>query len=124
MTMPSRYYTLAAAVIAFLASIALEFTVMSHYLTWPLIAITGFLSLVGLIDITQTKQAIRRNYPILAHFRFFFEYIRPEMRQYFIESDHEAAPFSRAARSLVYQRAKRESDKRPFGTQLNVYEPG
>ncbi len=122
--MPSRYYTLAAAVIAFFASIALEFTIMSHYITWPLIAITGFLSLVGLIDVTQTKQAIRRNYPILAHFRFFFEYIRPEMRQYFIESDHEAAPFSRAARSLVYQRAKRDSDKRPFGTQLNVYESG
>ena len=104
--MPSRYYTLIAVVIAFLASAALEFTVMARYITWPLIAITGFLSLVGLIDITQTRQAIRRNYPILAHFRFFFEYIRPEMRQYFIESEHEAAPFSRAARSLVYQRAK------------------
>lgn len=122
--MPSRYYALAAAVIAFLASVALAFTVMSHYVTWPLIAVTGFLALVGAIDITQTKQAIRRNYPILAHFRFFFEYIRPEMRQYFIESDHEAAPFSRAARSLVYQRAKRDSDKRPFGTQLDVYAPG
>ena len=122
--MPSRYYALAAAVLAFFASVALEFTVMSYYITWPLIAITAFLSLVGLVDITQTKQAIRRNYPILAHFRFFFEYIRPEMRQYFIESDHEAAPFSRAARSLVYQRAKRDSDKRPFGTQLDVYEPG
>jgi len=121
--MPSRYYTFAAAVIAFLASVALEFTVLSQLITWPLIAITGFLSLVGLIDVTQTKQAIRRNYPILAHFRFFFEYIRPEIRQYFIESDHEAAPFSRAARSLVYQRAKRDSDKRPFGTQLDVYAP-
>jgi glutamate synthase domain-containing protein 2 len=122
--MPSRYYTLIAVVIAFLASAALEFTVMPRLVTWPLIAITGFLSVVGLIDITQTKQAIRRNYPILAHFRFFFEYIRPEMRQYFIESEHEAAPFSRAARSLVYQRAKRDSDKRPFGTQLDVYAPG
>lgn len=122
--MPSRYYTLVAAIIAFLGSVMLELTVMSYYITWPLIAITGFLSLVGLIDITQTKQAIRRNYPILAHFRFFFEYIRPEMRQYFIESEHEAAPFSRAARSLVYQRAKRDSDKRPFGTQLDVYAVG
>ncbi len=122
--MPSRYYTFAAIVFAFLASLVLEFIVKAPWVTWPLIAITGFLSLVGIIDVTQTKQAIRRNYPILAHFRFFFEYIRPEMRQYFIESDHEAAPFSRAARSLVYQRAKRDSDKRPFGTQLDVYEPG
>ncbi len=122
--MPSRYYAFIAAVIAFLASVVLEFTTIAQYVTWPLIAIFGFLSLVGLVDITQTKQAIRRNYPILAHFRFFFEYIRPEMRQYFIESDHEAAPFSRAARSLVYQRAKRDSDKRPFGTSLDVYEPG
>ncbi len=122
--MPSRYYTLIAVLIAFLSSVALEFTVMSYFITWPLIAITGFLSLVGLIDITQTRQAIRRNYPILAHFRFFFEYIRPEMRQYFIESELEAAPFSRAARSLVYQRAKRDPDKRPFGTQLDVYAPG
>ncbi|MBC7710636.1 MAG: FMN-binding glutamate synthase family protein [Rhizobacter sp.] len=122
--MPSRYYIFAAAVVAFFTSVALEFTVMAYYFTWPLIAITGFLAVVGLIDITQTKQAIRRNYPILAHFRFFFEYIRPEMRQYFIESDHEAAPFSRAARSLVYQRAKQDSDKRPFGTQLDVYAVG
>ena len=122
--MPSRYYTLIAVLIAFLSSLALEFTVMSYFITWPLIAITGGLALVGLIDITQTRQAIRRNYPILAHFRFFFEYIRPEMRQYFIESELEAAPFSRAARSLVYQRAKRDPDKRPFGTQLDVYAPG
>jgi glutamate synthase domain-containing protein 2 len=48
------------------------------------------------------------------------EYIRPEIRQYFIESDREAAPFSRAQRSLVYQRAKGEPDNRPFGTQLDV----
>ena len=68
--MPSRYYIFAAAVVAFFTSVALEFTVMSNYITWPSIAITGFLAAVGLIDITQTKQAIRRNYPILAHCRF------------------------------------------------------
>jgi glutamate synthase domain-containing protein 2 len=52
------------------------------------------------------------------------EYIRPEIRQYFIESDSEATPFSRAQRSLVYQRAKGEPDKRPFGTQLDVHAQG
>jgi glutamate synthase domain-containing protein 2 len=121
---PPRFYTLCIALAVFIASLVLEFIFKAHWVTWPLIAISGFLSAVGLIDVTQTRQAIRRNYPILAHFRFFFEYIRPEMRQYFIESDNEASPFSRAARSLVYQRAKRDSDKRPFGTQLDVYEPG
>jgi glutamate synthase domain-containing protein 2 len=122
--MPSRFYALAIALLVFIASLVLEFIFKAHWVTWPLIVISGALSVVGLIDVTQTKQAIRRNYPILAHFRFFFEYIRPEIRQYFIESDNEASPFSRASRSLVYQRAKRDSDKRPFGTTLDVYEPG
>ena len=122
--MPSRFYALAIAISVFLASLILEFVVKAPWVTWPLIVVSGFLALIGLVDVTQSKQAIRRNYPILAHFRFFFEYIRPEMRQYFIESELEAAPFSRAARSLVYQRAKRDPDKRPFGTQLDVYAPG
>ncbi len=122
--MPSRFYTFAIVAIVFFASLALEFIFKAPWVTWPLIAISGFLTAIGVIDVLQSRQAIRRNYPILAHFRFFFEYIRPEMRQYFIESDNEASPFSRAARSLVYQRAKRDSDKRPFGTQLDVYETG
>jgi glutamate synthase domain-containing protein 2 len=122
--MPSRYYTLAIVVFIFVASLVLEFVFKAPWVTWPLIAISGFLAAIGIVDVTQTRQAIRRNYPILAHFRFFFEYIRPEMRQYFIESDNEASPFSRASRSLVYQRAKKDSDKRPFGTQLDVYEAG
>ena len=79
---------------------------------------------VGVHDLTQTKRAVLRNYPVIGHMRFFLEYIRPEMRQYFIESDTEAAPFSRSQRSLVYQRAKGEPDKRPFGTQLDVFKQG
>jgi hypothetical protein len=61
-----------------------------------------------------------RNYPVIGHLRFMLEKIRPEMRQYFIESDTEATPFSRSQRSLAYARAKGETDKRPFGTQLDV----
>ncbi len=86
-------------------------------------ALFAFLSLIGLLDYLQAKQAIRRNYPVIAHFRFAFEFIRPEIRQYFLEGDREELPFSRAQRSIVYQRAKGVIDKRPFGTQLNVYEP-
>jgi glutamate synthase domain-containing protein 2 len=80
----------------------------------------GVLCGVGIHDVLQTKSSILRNYPVMGHLRFLLEFIRPEMRQYFIESDSEAAPFSRAQRSLVYQRAKGELDNRPFGTQLDV----
>jgi glutamate synthase domain-containing protein 2 len=79
---------------------------------------------VGVYDLRQTKRSILRNYPIIGHLRFMLEFVRPEVRQYFIESDSEAAPFSRAQRSLVYQRAKGDSDKQPFGTQLSVYGEG
>ena len=75
---------------------------------------------LGVHDLRQTRHAILRNYPILGHLRFALEFIRPEIRQYFIESDTEAQPFSRAQRSVVYQRAKGEPDNRPFGTQLDV----
>jgi glutamate synthase domain-containing protein 2 len=67
---------------------------------------------------------VLRNYPVIGHLRFLLEFIRPEIRQYFIESDREARPFSRQQRSLVYQRAKGEPDKRPFGTQLDVHAQG
>ncbi len=79
---------------------------------------------VGLHDLRQTRRAILRNYPVIGHLRFLLEYIRPEIRQYFIESDSEAAPFSRAQRSLVYQRSKAEQDNQPFGTHLDVSRQG
>ncbi|CAN5711870.1 FMN-binding glutamate synthase family protein [soil metagenome] len=87
---------------------------------WIGVGAFAVLSLTGVHDLRQTRHAILRNYPVIGHLRFLLEYIRPEMRQYFIESDAEAAPFSRAQRSLVYQRAKGEPDNRPFGTQLDV----
>ena len=75
---------------------------------------------VGLRDVRQPRHSVLRNYPVIGHMRFFFEFIRPEIRQYFIESDSERLPFSRNQRSLVYQRAKGEPDKRPFGTHRDV----
>ncbi len=81
----------------------------------------GGLVVIAILDMVQTRHALLRNYPLLAHIRFFLESIRPEMRQYFVEADGEATPFSRAQRSVVYQRAKDVLDKRPFGTLLNVY---
>ncbi len=82
------------------------------------------LSGLGIYDLVQTKRSILRNYPVIGHLRFMLEFIRPELRQYFLESDTEASPFSRAQRSLVYQRAKGEPDNRPFGTQLDVHAEG
>jgi glutamate synthase domain-containing protein 2 len=79
---------------------------------------------IGLRDLRQTQRSVLRNYPVIGHLRYLLEFIRPEIRQYFIESDNEATPFSRQQRSLVYQRAKAEPDKRPFGTQLDVHAQG
>ena len=96
-------------------------------LTWVGFGVGGglaitFMLLVGLgfRDTRQTRYSVLRNYPVIGHLRFLLEFIRPEMRQCFIEGDSEAAPFSRQQRSLVYQRAKGEADNRPFGTQMEV----
>lgn len=91
------------------------------YLGAPL-AVFGAFAALGLRDITQTQHAILRNYPIAAHLRFLLENIRPELRQYFFEGDKDGTPFPRDQRAIVYQRAKKELDKRPFGTQLDVYD--
>ena len=93
--MPTRYYTLVVVLFVFIASLILEVFFHLPWVTWPIMVVSGVLSLVGLRDVTQSKQAIRRNYPIIAHFRFLFEYIRPEIRQYFIESENEANPFEK-----------------------------
>lgn len=82
------------------------------------------LALMGIYDVVQDRHAILRNYPVIGHLRFLFEGFRPEIRQYFIESDTDQLPFSRDQRSLVYQRAKGVEDKRPFGTTEDVYRAG
>jgi len=91
---------------------------------WPALLFFGFLTSVGIHDYLQTKHAILRNYPILGHMRFLMEFIRPEIRQYFIESDNDKLPFSREQRTLVYSRSKAVSDQIPFGTTLDVMAPG
>src|SRR3954469_6877452 len=79
------------------------------------------LLLIGIWDILQTKHSLRRNYPILANIRFGLEKVRPEIRQYFLESDTDGVPFNRSKRAIAYQRSKGALDKRPFGTQQNIY---
>jgi len=94
-------------------------------LMWAVVAaLLGALGLLGVRDLRQRRHAILVNYPVIGHLRFLLEFIRPEIRQYFIESDREKVPFSRQQRAIVYQRAKGQPDKRPFGTQLDVQAAG
>lgn len=82
------------------------------------------LALLGFADMLQTRQAVRRNFPLIGHGRYLLEALRPEINQYFIESNTDGTPFSREQRSLVYQRAKGQLDTIPFGTQRDLYAPG
>jgi glutamate synthase domain-containing protein 2 len=94
-----------------------------HPAAWCFV-IVGPLVIVGWRDLLQKRQAIRRNFPILGNFRYLFEAIRPEINQYFVESNTDGVPFNRDTRSLVYQRSKKEPDTVPFGTRLDVYQVG
>ena len=114
---PVRYSFMALCAFGVLLSL---FSLIAFGVGWLALLVCAVLTGVGVHDLRQTRRAILRNYPVIGHLRFLFEFIRPEIRQYFIESNSEAAPFSRAQRSLVYQRAKGEPDNQPFGTQLNV----
>jgi len=87
-------------------------------------AVAGGLSILGARDRLQTRHSVLRNYPIVGHLRYLFESIRPEIRQYLIEGDQDEQPFSREARTLVYQRAKGVEDSKPFGTTEKVYDSG
>lgn len=82
------------------------------------------LLLIAIWDIRQKKHAILRNYPVLGHLRYFFEHVRPEIRQYFFETDLDGMPFNRRQRSIVYQRAKNEKQTVAFGMQANPALPG
>ncbi|MGB3480697.1 MAG: glutamate synthase-related protein [Mycobacterium sp.] len=88
---------------------------------WWLVAIpVGLLAAVGSWDLVQTRHAILRSYPIIGHVRFLMEAIRPEIRQYFVESNTEATPFDRETRDMVYERAKGTKGDEPFGTERDV----
>ncbi len=91
---------------------------------WPLTLVSAALTALGIVDMRQPRQAIRRNYPVVGNIRYLVESIRPEIRQYLLEGDSEQLPFSRAQRSLVYARSKNQNADKPFGTLLDVYNSG
>jgi len=90
---------------------------------WLLLALAP-VALIGLRDAFQRKHTILRNFPVIGHLRYFMEMIRPEIQQYFIESNIDAYPVEREFRAIVYQRAKGELETRPFGTQRDLYKVG
>ena len=98
------------------------------YFYWPVglwnLVVFGPLVALGFRDMVQTRHAIKSNFPVLGQFRYLFEKIRPEINQYFVESNTNGRPFSREQRSIVYQRAKKVLDTIPFGTQQDVYARG
>jgi glutamate synthase domain-containing protein 2 len=114
---PVRYTAWLLCAVAMLLS---AFSWVAFGVGGGLVLVFAGLTALGFRDTQQTRHSVLRNYPVIGHLRFLLEFIRPEMRQYFIEGDNEAAPFSRQQRSLVYQRAKGDPDKRPFGTQMDV----
>jgi len=117
----ARYVVFALCVAITL--LTLPFVGMVHWL-WIVTLVAGFLSIVGVYDLLQTHHAVRRNYPVIGNIRYLVEEIRPEIRQYLLEGDDDKLPYSRAQRSLVYQRAKDVVSEKPFGTLLDVYGDG
>jgi glutamate synthase domain-containing protein 2 len=108
-----------------IASTLVFFTIIGLSSIWPkailALIVAGPLFVLGVIDVFQTRQSIRRNFPIIGHGRYLMELIRPEINQYFVESNRDGVPFDRERRSIIYQRAKKQLDTLPFGTQGDVY---
>lgn len=91
---------------------------------WWFIILTGAVSLLVVLNLLNRRRSLLSNFPVLGYIRFFLEKFRPEIRQYFIESDSDGAPFSRRQRTLVYTRAKDERKNVPFGTHEDMSKPG
>ena len=119
---PGRYTVFVLCIV--LLIVAVVIAVAGNDDAW--VAVIAFAALValGVTDLTQRRHSIRRNYPVIGHVRWWVEAVRPEIRQYLIESDEEQAPFSRDQRSLVYDRAKGKAGEEPFGTLLDAYRNG
>lgn len=80
--------------------------------------------IIFIFDVTQTKQALRRNYPVVSHFRYFFETLGGFFRQYFFAMDREEMPFNRAQRSWVYRAAKNIDTTAAFGSTYDTTKIG
>jgi glutamate synthase domain-containing protein 2 len=111
-----------------LGSIVITTIILAAAYFWPPVLFAFILVIpiiyIGVVDILQTRQSIRINFPVLGRLRYVFEDLRPKIQQYFVENDTDGAPINRNERSVIYQRAKKQIDTIPFGTQLDVYAEG
>ncbi|WP_232492758.1 FMN-binding glutamate synthase family protein [Novosphingobium kaempferiae] len=114
----SRNLLLLAALVGTVASIAIG---THHPAALWILLLSLPVSVLSLVDLFQTKHSLRRNYPASARFRWLFEWLRPFLRAYIVESDLDGRPFSHDERALVYARAKGDVSAHPFGTELDVY---
>lgn len=79
---------------------------------------------IGIYDCFFAHKLVLRTYPVIGHLRYLFEFIRPEIQQYFIATNQSGRPFNREQRELIYQRAEGKSDRIPFGTQQDIVDVG
>lgn len=97
------------------------------YFVWPpvlwYLAIILPIIILGIFDMHSTHNVLRL-YPVVGHLRYMFEFIRPEIQQYFVATNLSGRPYNREQRSLIYQRAKQMEDTLPFGTQHSITEEG
>ena len=106
-----------AVLVALLAIVFSPWWLLAEIVLVPLV-------LLGIYDYFQPKHSILRNYPLAGRLRFLMEGMGPELHQYLVENDTDGRPFDRDTRSVIYQRAKNVADKKPFGTERDVYDSG
>ena len=100
--------------------------VVPHYwlpFRWTALLIIPYV-LTGVYDLYFSTSNVLRNYPVIGHLRYGLEFISPQIRQYFIETNTSGRPYNRKQRELVYDRAAGEAGFHPFGTQSQVDEVG
>lgn len=85
--------------------------------------VVAVLIVLAVIDLVQTKHAIRRNYPLIGRLRYLLERLGPELRQYIVTGNDEERPFTRDQRRWVYTSAKRENQYFGFGTDNKMNLP-
>ena len=100
------------------------YTGLSALFLIGLTALTLAILILFIIDISQRKHAVRRNYPVIGRFRSLFEHLGTFFRQYFFAMDREEMPFNRALREWVYRASKNEDNTIPFGSTRDLTPPG
>ena len=113
-----RYAALPLALLLAIGGALMMPGVSVWFVIGPIVGVPVFV--LGVFDLLQTRHSVLRNYPVIGHFRWLAEAIRPELQQYFVERDTDGKPFSRDERAIIYERAKDIHGEKAFGTELDV----